>query len=69
MGDVFTEKVDANSGLNKWEGYIVFLLEFIINESFDDGGLTSTGVTQENDLEGSFANGWTGDGHGLGFSF
>ena len=48
---------------DRGEVNIVFIFEFVVDESFDDGGLAGGGIAEEDDLVGFFADGGAGYGH------
>ena len=43
--------------------YVIFVLESIINEAFNETGLSGATVPEENNFEGSLSDGWGGDRH------
>ena len=52
MRNIFAQEINSDCRLTYWYWYIVSLLEFIIDESLDDAGLASAGVTQQDNFEG-----------------
>ena len=55
MCDIFAEEIDADGGLDRGEGYVVFIFEFIIDESFYDAGFACAGISQEYDFKSPFS--------------
>lgn len=45
------------------KGYIVLLLEAVIDKALDDAGLASAGIAQQDDLEGALADSRGSDRH------
>jgi hypothetical protein len=57
MGDVFSQEIYSDSGLQSKNKYIIFFLKFIINESLNNAGLAGAAVSEEDDLVGPFTDG------------
>ena len=63
MCDIFAEKVDADGGLDRMWGYIIFFFELVVDKAIDEAGFAGAGISKEDNFIGSFSERWGGDWH------